>query len=578
MSLRYSDKPWVKQYDKGVPATIEVPTHPVQHFLEEGARRIPTNPAMVFQGGEISYRELNDAADAVAAALAANGFKKGDRAVLYMPNLPQFVVIYYGILKAGGIVIATNPLYTERELQHQLKDCGAETVFVLSRYYPLLKKVQKSGETKVKRIIVTYIKDYLPGIKSVLYGLLKEKKAGDRVDVAAGDLTLKEFIALGRRSPKPSVTVTGDDIALLQYTGGTTGLSKGAIGLHRNLVANVLMVSKWITDWNYGQDSLLGAIPFFHSYGMVTAVIFTLAVGGRIVIVPNPRDLPDVLGNINKYKPAYFPGVPAMYVGINNNPDVAEGKYDVKSIRACISGSAPLLMETKQKFEKLTGGKLVEGYGLTESHVATHANPINGLNPPGSIGLPLPGVEVKIVDPIEGEKELPIGAIGELIMRGPTIMQGYWNMPNETATSLRDGWLYTGDIARMDEKGYFYIEDRKKDLIICGGYNVYPREVEEVLARHPAVLEVTVAGVPDAKRGETVMAWIVKRPDHANVTEKEIIEWSKEQLAAYKYPRIIEFREQLPKTAALKVLKRDLVSEYKQRSANGSTQSEKAAA
>ncbi len=338
------------------------------------------------------------------------------------------------------------------------------------------------------------------------------------------------------------------------------------------------MVSKWITDWNYGQDSLLGAIPFFHSYGMVTAVIFTLAVGGRIVIVPNPRDLPDVLGNINKYKPAYFPGVPAMYVGINNNPDVAEGKYDVKSIRACISGSAPLLMETKQKFEKLTGGKLVEGYGLTESHVATHANPINGLNPPGSIGLPLPGVEVKIVDPIEGEKELPIGAIGELIMRGPTIMQGYWNMPNETATSLRDGWLYTGDIARMDEKGYFYIEDRKKDLIICGGYNVYPREVEEVLARHPAVLEVTVAGVPDAKRGETVMAWIVKRPDHPNVTEKEIIEWSKGELAAYKYPRIIEFREQLPKTAALKVLKRDLVSEYKQRSANGSTQSEKAAA
>ncbi len=438
--------------------------------------------------------------------------------------------------------------------------------------------MQKSGETKVKRIVVTYIKDYLPGIKSVLYGLLKEKKAGDRVDVAAGDLTLKEFIALGRRSPKPNVTVTGDDIALLQYTGGTTGLSKGAIGLHRNLVANALMVSKWITDWNYGQDSLLGAIPFFHSYGMVTAVIFTLAVGGRIVIVPNPRDLPDVLGNINKYKPAYFPGVPAMYVGINNNPDVAAGKYDVKSIRACISGSAPLLLETKQKFEKLTGGKLVEGYGLTESHVATHANPINGLNPPGSIGLPLPGVEVKIVDPIEGEQELPIGAIGELIMRGPTIMQGYWNMPNETATSLRDGWLYTGDIARMDEQGYFYIEDRKKDLIICGGYNVYPREVEEVLARHPAVQEVTVAGVPDAKRGETVMAWIVKRPDHANVTEKEIIEWSKGELAAYKYPRIIEFREQLPKTAALKVLKRELVKEYKEQTANGSGKSEKVAA
>ena len=379
MSLHYSDKPWVKSYDKGVSATIDVPSHPVQHFLEEAARRLPDNPALVFQGREVSYRELNEAADAIAAALAANGFKKGDRAVLYMPNLPQFVILYYGILKAGGIVIATNPMYKENELQHQLKDCGAETVFVLSRYYPLLKKVQKSGVTKVKRIIVAYIKDYLPGVKSVLYGLVKEKKAGDRVDVAAGDLTMKEFLALGRRSPKPNVTVTGDDIALLQYTGGTTGLSKGAIGLHRNLVANAIMVSKWITDWQYGKDSLLGAIPFFHSYGMVTAVIFTPAIGGRIVIVPNPRDLPDVLSSINKYKPAYFPGVPAMYVGINNNPDVAAGKYDVKSIRACISGSAPLLLETKQKFEKLTGGKLVEGYGLTESHVATHANPINCL-------------------------------------------------------------------------------------------------------------------------------------------------------------------------------------------------------
>jgi len=576
MSLRYADKPWTKSYDKGVPATIEVPDHPIQHFLEEGARRVPNNTALVFQGKEISYGELNKAADAVAAALAANGFKKGDRAVLYMPNLPQFVMIYYGILKAGGIVIATNPLYTERELQHQLKDCGAETVFVLSRYYPLLKKVQKSGETKVKRIVVTYIKDFLPGIKSVLYGLLKEKKAGDRVDVAPGDMVFKDFLALGARSSKPNVTVTGQDIALLQYTGGTTGLSKGAIGLHRNLVANAKMVEKWISDWQYGKDSLLGAIPFFHSYGMVTAVIFTFAIGGRLIVVPNPRDLADVLGSINRYKPAYFPGVPAMYVAINNNPDVAAGKYDLKSIRACISGSAPLLIDTKLKFEQLSGGKLVEGYGLTESHVATHANPINGKNVPGSIGLPLPGVEARIVDPVEGDKELPIGAVGELTMRGPTIMQGYWNMPNETATSLRDGWLYTGDIARMDEEGYFYIEDRKKDLIICGGYNVYPREVEEVLARHPAVQEVTVAGVPDAKRGETVMAWVVKRPGHDGVTDKEIIEWSKGELAAYKYPRIIQFRDELPKTTVGKVLKRELVREHKEKSANG--QKEKVAA
>ncbi|MFO7663921.1 MAG: AMP-binding protein, partial [Chloroflexota bacterium] len=451
MSLSYADKPWTKFYDEGVPETVEAPNYPVHHFLEEGARQVPNNVALVFKGKEITYAELNQAADAVAAGLAANGFKKGDRAVMYMPNLPQFVMIYYGILKAGGIVIATNPLYTERELEHQLADCSAETVFVLSRYYPLLKKVQKSGKTKIKRVIVTYIKDFLPGMKAFLYGLLKEKKEGDRVDLEAGDITFKDFLALGARSPKPNVEVSGDDIALLQYTGGTTGLSKGAIGLHRNLVANALMVRSWISDWEYGKETLLGAIPFFHSYGIVTAVIFTLSIGGRLVVVPNPRDLADVLDSINEYKPAYFPGVPALYVAINNNPNVAAGKYDLHSIRACISGSAPLMIDTKRRFEELTGGKLVEGYGLTESHVASHANPLYGKNPPGSIGLPLPGVEARIVDPVEGDNELPIGAIGELILRGPTIMQGYWNMPNETKTSLRDGWLYTGDIARMDE-------------------------------------------------------------------------------------------------------------------------------
>lgn len=567
MSLSYSDKPWIKSYDKGVPATIEVPDYPVHHFLEEAARRVPDHTALIFQGKEVTYAEFNQSADAVAASLAANGFKKGDRAVIYMPNLPQFAIIYYGILKAGGIVIATNPLYTERELQHQLKDCGAETVFVLSRYYPLLKKVQKSGQTRVKRIIVTYIKDYLPGIKSVLYGLLKEKKAGDRIDMEPGDMTLKDFLDLGMRSPKPNVEVVGSDIALLQYTGGTTGLSKGAIGLHSNLVSNALMVSDWIGDWKYGEEALLGAIPFFHSYGMVTAAIFTPSIGGRLIIIPNPRDLTDLLTSINKYKPAYFPGVPAMYVAINNNPDVAAGKYDLRSIRACISGSAPLMVETKRKFEELTGGVLVEGYGLTESHVATHANPLHGKNVAGSIGLPLPSVEAKIMDPVDGDKELPIGAIGELVMRGPTIMQGYWNMPDETANALRDGWLYTGDIARMDEEGYFYIEDRKKDLIIAGGYNIYPREVEEVLATHPAVMEVSVAGVPDAKRGETVKAWIVKRPGFDQVTEEDIIEWSKGELAKYKYPRLVEFRDELPKTTVGKVLKRVLLDEHKKEAA-----------
>ena len=567
MTVTYADKPWIKQYDAGVPEMVEIPDFPVQHFLTEAAKRVPDNAALVFQGRNITYKELDRITDAVANGLAANGFKKGDRAVIYMPNSPQFVMSYFGILKAGGIVIATNPLYTERELTHQLADCGAETVIVMSRYYSMLKKVQQSGKTKVKRVIVTNIKDYLPTVKNILYGLLKEKKAGDRVALQPGDMVFTDFVALGERSPKVNVTVTGDDLALLQYTGGTTGLSKGAVALHRNLVANCVQLASWLTDWQFGTETLLGAIPFFHSYGMITAVIFTSSIGGRLVIVPDPRNLADVLGSIDKYKPAYFPGVPAMYNAINNHPDVAAGKFDLSSIRACISGSAPLLLETKRRFEELTGGKLVEGFGLTEAHVATHANPVDGRNPAGSIGLPVPNVDARIVDATDSEVEVPVGEIGELVMRSPTIMQGYWNMPNETANTLKDGWLYTGDIARMDEDGYFYIEDRKKDMILCGGYNVYPREVEEVLAQHPAVLEVSVAGVPDPKRGETVMAWIVKKPGD-KTTEAEIIAWSKGELAAYKYPRMIEFRDELPKTIVGKVLKRELVREYKEAEAS----------
>ncbi len=566
MTMTYADKPWTAQYDPGVPMDIEVPDFGAHQFLVDAAAQIPDNVALVFQGRNITYRELNELSDAVAAGLAANGFRKGDRAVIYMPNSPQFAMSYFGILKAGGIVIATNPLYTERELEHQLHDCGAETVFVLSRYYPLLKKVQAKGNTAVKRVVVANIKEYLPTFKSVLYGLLKESKAGDKVDIAPGDMKFKDFVALGARSPKAKVDISGEDLALLQYTGGTTGLSKGAVGLHRSLVANSYMVRAWVTDWKYGEDTLLGAIPFFHSYGMITAMIFSASIGGRLIIVPDPRNLDDLLGSINTYKPAYFPGVPAMYVAINNNPDVAAGKYDLHSIRACLSGSAPLLQETKRRFEELTGGKLLEGYGLTEAHVATHANPVFGKNPPGSIGLPLPGIECKIVDAIDGDEETPVGEIGELIMSGPSIMQGYWNMPNESANTLRDGWLFTGDIARMDEEGFFYIEDRKKDLIICGGYNVYPREVEEVLVTHPAVVECSVAGVPDEKRGETVMAWVVKK-DGDPTTEAELIAWSKDQLAKYKYPRIIEFRTELPKTTVGKVLKRELTREYREANA-----------
>lgn len=559
MSATYAGKPWLEHYDQGVPHDIEVPDHPLHEFVRESAGAFPSQPAMIFKGTKITYRQLDELTDAVARGLVANGFQKGDRAVIYMPNTPQFVISYFGILKAGGIVIATNPLYSERELRHQLADCGAETVLVMSLFYEQLKRVQKSGGTRVKRIIVTNIKEYLPPHLKLLFTLLREKKEGHRVQLEPGDVWFQDFISAGRQSPPVEVDVSGEDMALLQYTGGTTGVAKGAIGLHRNLVANTLMLKAWLPDLQDGKEVVLSAIPLFHSYGMVTAMNLAMNVSGAMVLIPNPRDMDDVLGSINKYKPTIFPGVPAMYIAINNNEDVAAGKYDVSSIRACISGSAPLLQETKSRFEQITGGKLVEGYGLTEAHVATHANPVYGENRPG-IGLPLPGMEVRIVDPEEGEEELPVGEIGELVMKGPTIMAGYWKMPTETANTLRDGWLYTGDIARMDEDGYFYIEDRKKDLIIASGYNVYPREVEEVLAGHPDVQEVAVAGIPHERRGETVKAWCVKKPD-STLTEEELIEWSKERLAKYKYPRVIEFREELPRTTVGKVLKRELVKE-----------------
>jgi long-chain acyl-CoA synthetase len=562
----YADKPWLASYDSGVPDSLDIPKHSIQELLENAVKKCPDQTALIFKGTKISYQQLNDLADAIAAGLVANGFKKGDRAAIYMVNSPQFVAIYYGILKAGGIIVATNPLYAQRELEHQMADCGAEIVFVMSKFYNLLKQVQSSGKTQIKRIIVTNIKEYLPTHLRLLFTLVKESKDGHRVTLLPGDMWFKDFVAAGRQAPKADVEVSGDDVALLQYTGGTTGLSKGAVALHRNIVANTHLIKGWLTDIGEGKEILLTAVPLFHSFGMIVAMHFGFLICGTLILIPDPRDQPDLLGSINKYKPTIFPGVPAMYVAINNNPQVAAGKYDIKSIRVCISGSAPLLQETKEEFENLTGGKLVEGFGLTEAHVVTHCNPFFGTNISGSIGLPLPGIECRIVDSEKGTEEVPVGEIGELIIKGPCIMQGYWQMTTETHNTLRDGWLYTGDIARMDEKGYFFIEDRKKDMIIAGGYNIYPREVEEVLVTHPAVLEVAVAGIPDKRRGETVKAWIVKKPGD-QTTEKEIIDWSKDYLAKYKYPRLIEFRDELPKTSVGKVLKRELIKEHQEQSA-----------
>jgi long-chain acyl-CoA synthetase len=478
-----------------------------------------------------------------------------------MPNSPQFVMAYYAILKAGGVVVATNPLYTSREVEHQLNDSGLEIMLVMSNFYNLIKQTQP--KTRLKKVVVTNIKEYLPGLLRFLFTLTQERKGGHRVDLQAGDIWFQDLLSAQSPEDRPDVDISHEDRALFQYSGGTTGLSKAAIASHYNLVVNSLQIRYWMRDLVEGGETVLMAIPLFHVYGMVAGMSFAIASGASMVMIPNPRDLKDVLSSIDKYRPTIYPGVPTMYNAINNHPDVAAGKYDLSSIKACISGSAPLMRETKMKFDDLTGGKLVEGYGLSEAPTATHCNPLHGDVRIGSIGLPLPDVDARIVDLDDGETVLPPGEIGELIIKSPNVMLGYNNMPTETENALQDGWLYTGDIARVDEDGYFYIVDRKKELIKPSGYQVWPREVEEVIQDNPKVLEVGVAGVPDAYRGETVKAWVVVRPGET-ATEDDIKAWCRERIAPFKIPTEVEFRDDLPKTTVGKVLRRELVRQHEE--------------
>ncbi len=560
---------WLKNYDEGVPGSLEYPKVPLFHFLEESARKYPDRACTLFKGATISFKEMNDATDRIAGALAAMGVKKGDRVGIFMPNTPQFVMCYFGILKAGGVVVATNPLYTPTEIEHQVNDAGIEVMFVMTNFYKTIKTAQP--KTKIKKVIVTNLKETLPPVLRILFTLAKEKKGGFRIEggLQAGDVWLPDLLKQFTAANRPKLELGPEDTCLFQYSGGTTGISKGAVALHRNIVANSLQVKTWMGKaLDEGKDVMLMAIPLFHVYGMVAGMNFALAAGATMVMVPNPRDLKDVLENINKYRPTIFPGVPTLYNALNNHPDVVAGKYNLTSIKACISGSAPLLRETKEKFEALTGGKLFEGFGLSEAPTATHCNPMFGTNKAGSIGMPLSDVECKIISLDDGVTELALGEIGELVIRGPQVMKGYHNMPTETANTLRDlgdggaPWLFTGDIARMDEDGYFYIVDRKKELIKPGGFQVWPREVEEVIIAHPKVMECGVAGIPDPYRGETVKAWVVKKDD--SLTENEIKAWCKEKLAAYKVPTHIEFRAELPKTTVGKILRRELVRQHKE--------------
>jgi long-chain acyl-CoA synthetase len=571
--MAYSDKPWIKCYDSGVPATLHpYPEQPLYQFLRDTAKRSPDAKATLTSAhlplfgrkkAELTYRELDDMSDALAVALGEMGVKKGDRVAIVMPNCAQFVIAFYAILKAGAIVCATNPTYPPNKMQHQLKDCGANTVLTLSLFYNTIKQIQ-SG-TDIKNVIVTNIKDFLPPLAALLFTLAKEKKEGHRVEKQPEDHNLLDLLKR-YQGRKPAVDVKPTDIALFQYTGGTTGVSKAAMATHQALVANVKQCQAWLgkTEPN---ASLLAAIPLFHVYGMVAVMCFASVSGFRLLLLPNPRDIKEVLEVIDAYKPQLFHGVPAQYNAINNHPDVAGGKYSLRSIQACISGSAPLPPVTKRRFEELTGGKLVEGYGMSETPTAIIINTLYGENRVGSIGLPISDVEVRIVSLDDGETDVPVGEIGELVLTGPQLMVGYYNMPTETNNSLRPGkdgkkWLYTGDIARMDEDGYFYIVDRKKDMALIGGFNVYPNNVEKVLSEHPAVQEVGVAAIPhpdpDKVGQEALKAWVVLKAGQ-QATEQDLIDFAAKQLARYEVPTRIQFVKELPKTTVGKVLRRELV-------------------
>ena len=554
------ERAWFKHYEATVPRHIDYPKVALQRFLFESARRFPDRYAVYYFGARMTYRALAEETCRFANALRGLGVGKGDRVALMMPNCPQQLIAYYGTLTAGAVAVPTNPLYVERELQHQLADSGAETIVLLTKFVPTLRNVIE--KTRVRNVIVANIKDYFPPILRLLFTLAKEQKEGHRADVGGLPGVHRMSDLLQRSSAQaPDVAVAPEDLALLQYTGGTTGVCKGAMLTHANLVANTVQTHYWMTDLKDGEETFMAVLPFFHVYGMTVAM--NLAVMTAAMMILQPRfEVQEVLKAIHKLRPTIFPGVPTMYVAINNHSDVQ--KYDLRSIRACISGAAPLPVEVQNRFELLTGARLVEGYGLTEAAPVTHCNPIYGHRKAGSIGTPFPDVDAAIADLETGERGLPPGSTGELVLRGPQVMLGYWNNPEETRQALREGWLYTGDIAKYDEDGYFYITDRKKDIIIAGGFNISPREVEEVLFEHPKVREAVVVGIPDQYRGETVKAYVVLKDGQA-ATEEEIISFCRDRMARFKVPTAVEFRASLPKTMVGKVLRRVLREEEKQK-------------
>ena len=557
--------PWLAHYDAGVPATLSpYPDRTLLDYLSQAAREQPDAPALLFKGATVTYGELERLSDAWAAALVALGVSRGDRVALLLPNCPQFFIAEFGAWKMGAIVAPLNPIYTEHELEGALIDCEIQTIVTLTRFYQRVKRVQP--RTALRRVIATNIKEYFPPLLRLLFTLLRERREGDRVALARQDYGFSKLLAAHRGSTPAPATLTAGDPAVLLMSGGTTGTPKGVLGSHGAYVMSGLQIQAWTRSvLGQGNSVIMLPLPLFHVYANVGVQALALVSGNPIALVPNPRDLPDLLATIRRVKPAFFNGVPTLYVALLNHPDVQHGTVDFKSIRICFSGAAALMADTKRRFESLTGGRLVEGYSLTEAMMALCVNPVNGSNKTGSVGMPLPDVHVRIVDGDEGTRELEAGKVGEICVSAPQLMMGFWKRPDETAAVLRQHgepvgarrWLHTGDLGYLDEDGYLFIVDRKKDLIKTSGFQVWPREIEEALTSHPAVAEAGVAGIPDDMKGEAVKAWVVLRAGQTT-NEAELRAFCRETLAPYKVPSRIEFRSELPKTMVGKVLRRAL--------------------
>ncbi|MFJ7927649.1 AMP-binding protein [Peribacillus sp. NPDC096448] len=557
-----SNKPWQAIYPEQIPAVLSYEDKPLYSFLKESAEEFPDKVSIHFQGKELTFREVHESALKFAAYLKSIGLQKGERVAVMLPNCPQGVISFFGILIAGGVVVQTNPTYTERELEYQMKDSGAKIILAMDILFPRVSAV--ASRTDIEHIIVTAIKEYLPFPKNLIYPFIQKKQYGIVINVEhEGNHHLFSEI-MKQKITEEVVTVPIDvdnDLALLQYTGGTTGFPKGVMLTHKNLLANTKMCNAWLYKNKRGEERILAILPFFHVYGMTTVLVLSVMEGNTMIIMPK-FDVEATLKTIQKQKPTMFPGAPTMYIGLLNHPDIA--KYDLSSINACISGSASLPLEVQEQFEKITGGKLVEGYGLSETSPVTHANFIwDQPRVKGSVGLPWPDTDSAILS-LESYEELPPNEIGEIAIKGPQVMKGYWNRPDETENTFKNGWLLTGDLGYMDEQGFFYVVERKKDTIIAGGFNIYPREVEEVLYEHEAIQEVVVAGIPDPYRGETVKAYVVLKKN-ARVTEEELNEFARKNLASYKVPRSYEFKDELPKTTIGKILRRVLIEEEKKK-------------